>query len=267
MHLTSQSLGCLVEHQPSEARLEGWGIRPPEPPAIGQLVGLSTFSYETMLREAVPIHRKVVIGGGRSRDELRGIDVLVSAPGYSLAVESKMYGSELPMQTGEGLLDLQRKRDDVVASRRLLRYRREAYHYEPFQHSVRELTSPLAGGEATRSGEEPPYANLIRSLIEREQIGVARRMLDAIPASLVNDGRIARLRRVLGRPELKVSARRDTDRSREYQWIRDNKQRYHGRWVALGEGRLLAEAGSLRELLERLKSLQPGQPPLLHHIQ
>lgn len=136
-----------------------------------------------------------------------------------------------------------------------------------FVSSVGGLVSPVAGREAARTTEVLPYVSFIRSLIEQEKITAARRMLDAAPPTFLNDPRIARLRKVLAPPTLRVSQKRDTDRSLDYQWIRDHRQEYRGRWVALHEGRLLAAAASLRGLLEELKSLRLERAPLIHHIQ
>lgn len=158
---------------------------------------------------------------------------------------------------------------DMIASDalRIQVYERVEVHERISLDVVRKQVSPVAGGEGAPRTDVLPYVNLILDLIEREQIVAARRMLDAAPPTMVSDRRVGRLRRVLAEPSISVSTKRDVDRRREYQWIRDNKQRYQGQWVALDEGLLLASAGSLRQLLEQLKPLRAERPPLLHHVQ
>jgi hypothetical protein len=158
---------------------------------------------------------------------------------------------------------------DIIASEvlRIQVYERIKFREEVFVHPVRELTSPTPGGEAARTVEVLPYVNFIPSLIEQSQIYAARRMLNAVPSSLVDDPQVARLRKALAQPVVRVSEKRDTNRSREYQWIREHRQAYRGQWVALAEGGLLTGAPSLRQLLDQLRTLRPARPPLVHHIE
>ena len=104
------------------------------------------------------------------------------------------------------------------------------------------------------------------SLMEREQITLARKALDALPVGLLADPIIIRLRKMLAVPITKTSQKRDTDRTLDYQWIRDHAQDYRGQWVALDNGQLLGAAPSLRELLDRVKPLHSELRPLLHQI-
>jgi hypothetical protein len=69
---------------------------------------------------------------------------------------------------------------------------------------------------------------------------------------------------MLAVPVTKISRKRDVDRTLDYQWIRDHAKDYRGQWVALDNGQLLAAAASLRELLDRVKTLRLEHRPLLH---
>lgn len=104
------------------------------------------------------------------------------------------------------------------------------------------------------------------SLVEREQITLARKALDALPVRVLGDPTILRLRKTLAAPVTNTSEKRDIDRTVDYQWIRDHAQDYRGQWVALDNGKLLGAAASLRALLDRVKPLQSERRPLLHQI-
>jgi hypothetical protein len=104
------------------------------------------------------------------------------------------------------------------------------------------------------------------SLMESEQITLARKALAALPVGQLSDPMIMRLRNMLALPVTKTSEKRDVDRTLDYQWIRDHAKDYRGQWVALDNGELLAAAASLRELLDRVKPLRSEHRPLLHQF-
>jgi len=105
---------------------------------------------------------------------------------------------------------------------------------------------------------------VVLSLMGSEQVTLARKALAALPLDRLGDPMIVRLRKMLAVPVTKTSQKRDTDRTLDYQWIRDHAQDYRGQWVALDKGELLAAAASLRELLDHVKHLK--HRPLLHQI-
>jgi len=119
----------------------------------------------------------------------------------------------------------------------------------------------LSGGQTT------PYLAVVRNLLDQDQIGAARDVLDAVPLELLSRPVMQRLKRLLAPPRVTVSAHRDADRTREYSWLRDHWQAHRGQWVALEGDRLVASARSLKELRERLFQLQSDRPPLIHHLQ
>jgi hypothetical protein len=104
------------------------------------------------------------------------------------------------------------------------------------------------------------------SLMEREQVTLARKALDSLPVGQLSDPMIIRLRKMLAVPVTKISRKQDIDRALDYKWIRDHAQDYRGQWVALDKGELLVAAASLRELLDRVKPLRLEHRPLLHQI-
>jgi hypothetical protein len=123
--------------------------------------------------------------------------------------------------------------------------------------------SPHLGAAAKNI--EIPY-RVALSLMESEQITLARKALAALPVGQLGDPIIIRLRKMLALPVTKTSAKRDIDRTLDYKWIRDHAQDYRGQWVALEKGELIGAATSLRELLDRVKLLRSEHRPLLHQI-
>jgi len=130
------------------------------------------------------------------------------------------------------------------------------------KHSVGQKEPPPAQGVAAENMEITYRVAL--SLMESEQITLARRALDSLPVGELGDSLIVRLRTMLAVPAAKTSQKRDIDRTLDYQWIRDHAQDYRGQWVAVNNGQLLAAATSLRELLDHVKHLK--YRPLLHQI-
>jgi len=128
------------------------------------------------------------------------------------------------------------------------------------------IASPIPGGEADRAHQNLTYL-AVRNLMEHEQIVAARKVLNALPLGSFDDLLFVGLRKILALPVVTVVQKRDIDRHMDYEWIREHAQEYRGQWVALNEGQLLEAAGSLRELLERIKSVHLDHRPLIHRIQ
>jgi len=132
------------------------------------------------------------------------------------------------------------------------------------KHLAGPKEPPPAQGVAAKNTEITYRVAL--SLMENEQITLARKALAAVPVGQLSDPMIVRLRKMLAVPVTKTSLKRDTDRTLDYQWIRDHAQDYRGQWVALDKGELLGAATSLRELLNRVKPFCSEHRPLLHQI-
>lgn len=109
------------------------------------------------------------------------------------------------------------------------------------------------------------YLGEVRELVEREQVTEARKLLDAAPPDLLDEPSLLRWRSLLAPPRVTTAQRRDTDRRREYAWLRTHGSEYRGQWVALDDGRLVAAASSLQELRERLKH-GSASFPFVHHL-
>lgn len=131
-------------------------------------------------------------------------------------------------------------------------------------HAQRAL--PTAADDVERTRENLPYL-VVRDLIEREKIGAARKLLAALPLEYLSDPLLLRLLKTLAQPIVKTSQKRDVDRQKDYEWLRDHAQEYTGQWVALHEGQLLAASETLRDISEKVKALRLSHPPLLHRIQ
>ena len=93
-----------------------------------------------------------------------------------------------------------------------------------------------------------PFLFAVRGLIESEQLSAARHLLHAVPAYILSDPLVVKLRSVLAPPVVKQIDKRDVDRSQEYDWLRTEGHKFRGRWVALERNQLLASAPSLRKL-------------------
>ena len=107
----------------------------------------------------------------------------------------------------------------------------------------------------------------LRELLRNEQIFAARRMLDSVSLPTLEEPAINRLRRALAPPVVRPSQRKDMDRTQTFVWLRRHAGQYQGQWVAVGEGGLIAAAPTLKELRERLRSLElPAERPLIHKL-
>jgi hypothetical protein len=137
--------------------------------------------------------------------------------------------------------------------------------YFPASKPPASEKEPLPGSGVAATNMEITY-RIALNLMESEQIILVRKALTALPVGQLSDPIIMRLRNMLAIPVTKVSQKRDIDRTLDYQWIRDHAQDYRGHWVALNNGKLLAAAVSLRELLEHVKPFNLEHRPLLHQI-
>lgn len=106
----------------------------------------------------------------------------------------------------------------------------------------------------------------IRDLMQREHVSAARRLLDLIPVGASEEPAITRLRRALMQPTVRPSIRKDTDRTRAYEWLRQHAREYRAQWVAVAEDGLVAAAPTLKQLRQQLEALGPMQQPLIHKL-
>lgn len=106
----------------------------------------------------------------------------------------------------------------------------------------------------------------IRSLLEQERVSETRSALDEALVKQPKDVTLQRLRTLLAPPKIRRSKTLDTDRMKDFQWLAENGAQHRGSWVAIHEGELVAEAGSLDELLERVGALDLTGAPLIHLV-
>jgi uncharacterized protein DUF5678 len=110
------------------------------------------------------------------------------------------------------------------------------------------------------------HVTAIRDLIHREQVSAARRVLDLISVGASEEPAIAKLRRALTPPTVRPSTRKDSDRTRAYEWLRQHAWEYRGQWVAVAEDGLIAAAPTLKQLRQQLEGREPTQQPLIHKL-
>jgi hypothetical protein len=66
--------------------------------------------------------------------------------------------------------------------------------------------------------------------------------------------------------EVRVIKRQYKNRGLERIWIRENRDRYQGKWVALIDDNPLAIEDDLGTLLEKVQEQNPEQIPLIHKL-
>lgn len=124
---------------------------------------------------------------------------------------------------------------------------------------------PTSVDDEERIRENLTYL-VLRDLIERDKVSVARELLSGLPHEYLSDPLVLRLFRTLARPIVKKSKKQDIDRQKDYAWLRDHGRDYIGQWVALDNGQLVTVSPTLREIRAKLKALRLSHPPLLHRV-
>jgi len=113
-----------------------------------------------------------------------------------------------------------------------------------------------------------PYAQVIRSLLDKEEVGAAQRVLRlALREGGGNRGHLAAFAKVLARPRITPRVGlRDPDRSAEFHALGHVPRELQGKWVAIVGAVVVAEGATLRDLLTKLKDMHLDRAPLVHHI-
>jgi hypothetical protein len=97
----------------------------------------------------------------------------------------------------------------------------------------------------------PPIEH-VRRLVEASQVDEARRYVEERLAE--GDTSIEDWARLLRLPRVRTSPRRaHGDLGADHAWLRDNREAFRDRWVALRDGKLLDADIALRALVARLK--------------
>lgn len=118
----------------------------------------------------------------------------------------------------------------------------------------------------TRRDESTDALTRIRNLLGQERVSEARNALQEALVSQPYDQDLLRLQSLLAPPQARTSSALDTDRTKDFQWLSKNAAKHRGRWIAIHEGKLVADATSLDELLERVSTLVLTHTPLIHFI-
>jgi hypothetical protein len=112
-----------------------------------------------------------------------------------------------------------------------------------------------------------PYVTVIRSLLEREEIPAARRLLAFALQQAGTGGELGVLAKLLAAPRItRLVGVRDTDRSAEFRVLAQRAGELHGHWVAVTDGDVVASARALKDLLATLKTMHLPRAPLVHRI-
>jgi len=104
----------------------------------------------------------------------------------------------------------------------------------------------------------------IEAHLRSDQLGAARILLTGVPATLRSDPRLQALDRVLAPAVTRPSTKQGRDRAAEFQWLREFSGAHAGRWVAVQGNELLADAATMPELVEQLKTRDSDADPLIH---
>lgn len=112
-----------------------------------------------------------------------------------------------------------------------------------------------------------PFARLIRDCIEREQVPAAR---DLVRIAMQQDDpgpAVLRWQRLLAPPRVRVSDKKDVDRTADFQWLDAHASSYRGQWVLVAGGGLVGHSPSLKEALASATERSGGLSPLAVFIE
>jgi len=106
----------------------------------------------------------------------------------------------------------------------------------------------------------------VGELFAKGDVVSVRRILDVLAPEYF-DETLRALRDLIAPPTVKPKQQSHGSRAADFQWLKNQSERYTGRWVALNNGELICDGGTLRETLARAEELQPGVRPLVFRIQ
>ena len=67
-------------------------------------------------------------------------------------------------------------------------------------------------------------------------------------------------------PQIRPAAIKQLDRTRDFEWLKTNRQNYVGQWVALFGGELLVSGNEAKTVLQEARA-KGVERPLLVHVQ
>ena len=106
----------------------------------------------------------------------------------------------------------------------------------------------------------------IRSLLEDDQVRLARQLAARAVADFPGDPEVERMHRVLRPGRVRRIAERVPDRRDAFRWLNESAADYRGQWVALTDEGLLAASPRLDELLRTIEARKLDNPPLVHFV-
>jgi len=121
----------------------------------------------------------------------------------------------------------------------------------------------------SRKPSAAALARKIRALLDDQQI-VAAKEAAARGAKLFPDHKwLRQADKVLNPTRVTVVPARDrgADRRKEYDWLRNHREEYQGKWVVLLEDALIACGDSFEDVVGRARSRDFKARPLVHHVE
>lgn len=110
------------------------------------------------------------------------------------------------------------------------------------------------------------YREAIRAALNNESLRGAQRAAAEGHARFPDHAELARLNRLLHPGPARSVPGKNVDRTKAFQWLDENEIHYRGQWVALTDEGFLTAAANLKDLLRKIKEIDPEDPPLVHHI-
>lgn len=130
--------------------------------------------------------------------------------------------------------------------------------------------NPYGGlGDVNLARVIPILPYVIRSMVEKEQVSTARRLIEFALGQGNGSPELLRWRQLLAPPRFLGSRPGPSgpDRSREARWLAENARAHRGQWVAVEGDRLLGASESLKDLQEHLEKMDPPPQSLLHWVE
>ena len=106
----------------------------------------------------------------------------------------------------------------------------------------------------------------IESLVSAQRINAARALLASVGSTAPGESDLLQWSAVLAEPRTALARLRGKDRTQDYEWLRNNAEKYRGQWVALLAGELVAASDSLKGVLALTKSTNVSNAVLIHKL-
>lgn len=134
------------------------------------------------------------------------------------------------------------------------------FEEEPVQESQGKAPAGLSTPEE--------FLAAVHALLDNASPTRAQRVAAEGHARFPDHPELERLCRLLTLPPARMVPNNGRKRNREkaYRWLDENEIHYRGQWVALTDKGFLTSAPSLDELLEKIKTFDLEEHPLVHHI-